>query len=176
MKTELFILTLLTMLIFFSSMEVPIYTENYTPPKTLKFKRVKSSKVNEMSLKALRDKYPALVKGLNAKGTMISASQKIALFESQRIVLVMSTQDLGTESANTVTMSISGYEKVPIDIIGNAILFAICQCEEGSDDCYFERDEDGNIGECITGGECSDCRGGFELSGPDGDIFEVQAM
>lgn len=176
MKTKLFILSLLTMLIFFSSMEFPIYTENYTPPKTLKFKRVKSSKVNEMSLKALREKYPALVKALNAKGTLISASQKIALFEAERIVLVMSTQDLGTGNANTVTMSISGYEKVPIDILGRAVLYAVCQCEEGSDDCHFERDEEGNIGECITGGACRDCRGGFEISGPDGDIFEVQTM
>ncbi len=143
-------------------------------PLTLSLKKVSSSIINKQSLATLKEHRPALYKKLLVEGNKLRASKSYTLYEGGHLTVIISAKDVEEAPEETPLTVTSGYERVPIDIIGNAVLYAVCQCEEGDDDCKFERDERGNLGEC-TGGACGDCRGGFEMSDPDGNIAEVQA-
>ena len=128
---------------------------------------------NKLSLATLKKNRPKLYGKLVLKDSLLFESPDYILYQGGLITVIIPADDVDDTPPQT-ELYISGYEKIPIDIIGDLVLWAVCQCEQGSDDCKFERDDQGNLGEC-TGGVCGDCRGGFELSGPAGGTLEVQA-
>jgi len=134
----------------------------------LKFQRVQSAKISKKIMGALKKKRPGLLKALRPSDGTIRSSAKIALFKAGGAILVVSQSITG----RNINVNIPKYEEVPVGMDGDNLIVAICQCQEGRDDCEFERLEDGSLGECFsTEGECSDCRGGFEVWGPDGNMY-----
>lgn len=135
-----------------------------TPASATKFRPIKTASLKAAQLKTFVAKHPKLYKAIKADRNSIQTKNNIMLYKAEGIILLTA----GKLKGGPISVQ---YEEFPAGQVGDVLVVAICQCDEGRDDCQFYEDNQGNL-ECLSsGGECSECEQGFEFFAPDGSTY-----
>lgn len=153
---------ILSLVMVISILFVPI-TETNSPPAT-KFRPIKTASLMPAQLKSFMAKHPRLYRAIKSEGNSIKTKSRLKLYKADGLILVAS----GKLNGGPISVQ---YAEFPVGQIGDVLVIAICQCDEGQDDCQFYEDNQGNIDCLSAGGECSECDQGFEFFAPDGSTY-----